>query len=154
MTRDQIIALAERLESATRDVVTGERLDAGVYGHAPIEDLLEAASAFRAMAEQKPALRLTVTVDDSNPLDCHHFELVWLQTPHAAGEYLYYAAPVPHERCEFYSTAPVLDVDEALRLHDECIQCDRRYRADPLQYPWNYGEEARAALAAYLKGQR
>lgn len=41
----------------------------------------------------EPALRLTVTVDDSNPLDRHHFELEWLQTPLAAGEYLYYAAP-------------------------------------------------------------
>lgn len=48
-----------------------------------------------ALSQQQaePALRLTVTVDDSNPLDRHHFELVWLQTPYAAGEYLYYAAP-------------------------------------------------------------
>ena len=53
----------------------------------------QAAIAAERAKQVEPALRLTVTVDDSNPLDRHHFELVWLQTPHAAGEYLYYAAP-------------------------------------------------------------
>jgi hypothetical protein len=60
-----------------------------------------AAWQARAALEQQaePAIRLTVTVDDSNPLDRHHFELVWLQTPYAAGEYLYYAAP-PAQQAE------------------------------------------------------
>ena len=35
--------LVERLRYATRDVVTGERLESGVYGHAPVEDLEMAA---------------------------------------------------------------------------------------------------------------
>jgi hypothetical protein len=33
--------LSERLRYATRDVVTGQRLNPGSYGHAPIEDLEE-----------------------------------------------------------------------------------------------------------------
>ena len=35
--------LVERLRYATRDVVTGERLESGAYGHASIEDLEAAA---------------------------------------------------------------------------------------------------------------
>jgi hypothetical protein len=35
--------IVERLRYATRDVVTGERLESGVYGHAPVEDLEKAA---------------------------------------------------------------------------------------------------------------
>lgn len=54
---------------------------------------LAAEGQVKSAKQAEPALRLTVTVDDSNPLGRHHFELVWLQTPHAAGEYLYYAAP-------------------------------------------------------------
>lgn len=42
-------------------------------------------------------------------------------------------------------------LDEAMRLNDECIQCDRRYRSDPFRFPWNYVEEARAAMRAHLE---
>ena len=35
--------IVHRLRYATRDVVTGERLESGAYGHAPIEDLEAAA---------------------------------------------------------------------------------------------------------------
>jgi hypothetical protein len=58
----------------------------------------QARAALSQQAE--PALRLKVTVDDSNPLDRHHFECVWLQTPYAAGEYLYYAAPPAVQQAE------------------------------------------------------
>jgi hypothetical protein len=60
----------------------------------------ELMRAALSQQQAEPALRLTVTVDDSNPLDRHHFELVWLTTPHAAGEYLYYAAPPAVQQAE------------------------------------------------------
>lgn len=37
------MTLSERLRESTRDVVTGEKLFAGAFGHAPIEYLDEAA---------------------------------------------------------------------------------------------------------------
>jgi hypothetical protein len=43
--------LSERLRYATRDVVTGQRLNPGSYGHAPIADLEEAADEIERLTE-------------------------------------------------------------------------------------------------------
>lgn len=119
-----LLALAERLEYATRDVVTGERLDAGVYGHAPIEDLEEAAAFIRSLLVQEPVAWISPdgklrVLSDEKPL--------W---PDATIPL--YAAPVPAVDLEAFKA-------EAMRL------------ADAYANPEN-GEDylSRAALVAHL----
>lgn len=45
--RERAMELVDDLLYATRDVITGQRLDAGVYGHAPIEDIEEAVALLK-----------------------------------------------------------------------------------------------------------
>jgi hypothetical protein len=91
MTRDQLEELVKRLEYATRDVVTGERLDAGVYGHAPIEDLEEAAALLRSLLAQEPVAWCHLEQWKSGqywPDDCFGSQRLEGTVP-------LYAAPVP-----------------------------------------------------------
>lgn len=60
--------LSERLREATRDVVTGEKLLPGVFGHAPIEDLAEAADELdRLTAELEQHKKSAAFCDSHQP---------------------------------------------------------------------------------------
>jgi hypothetical protein len=138
MTRDQLEELAKRLEYATRDVVTGERLDAGVYGHAPIEDLEEAAAFIRSLLAQKPVAWQSPR-GNLYPSKAHAV---------ANGEQAIsplYAAPVP-----------AVDPDERQRILTPAFnlgewKAEAMRLADAYANPEN-GEDylSRAALAAHL----
>lgn len=63
MTRDKLMALAQRLLYGCRDPVTGERLYAGLPAEAIVEDVEEAARYLRQCAEAEPVA--TVRVHDT-----------------------------------------------------------------------------------------
>lgn len=62
--------IEERLRYATRDPETGQRLDSGVYGHAPIEDLEEAAYEIDRLEQENKRLRDALD-EISNEWDDH-----------------------------------------------------------------------------------
>lgn len=131
MTRTQLEELANRLESATRDVVTGERLDAGVYGHAPIEDLEEAAAFIRSLLAQEPVAWCHLEQWKSGqywPDDCFGSQRLEGTVP-------LYAAPVPAVDPEWKA--------EAMRLAHKMATAARNDRD-------GFIDPERTAIAAHL----